>query len=69
MPRQMAMFLLREIEGTFYTDIAKLFNRHHSTIIAGHSSIAGLLEIKHKRTMREVAELTEIINNKTKNTK
>ena len=60
-PRHMEIFLLREIGGAFYRDIAKLFNRHHATITASHSYIAGLLDINHKRTVREVAELTEII--------
>ena len=55
------MYLLREVNQYYFTEIATLFNRHHATIIRGYDTIAGLLQVGHKKTIREVTELTEII--------
>jgi chromosomal replication initiator protein len=33
LPRQVAMFLIREILGLSYPEIGKVFSKHHSTVI------------------------------------
>lgn len=59
--RQVAMYLLREIKQAHFCDISAIFNRHHSTSIYAYDTITGLIQIGDKKTIREVAELTEII--------
>jgi chromosomal replication initiator protein len=59
--RQISMYLLREIKQAYFCDISAIFNRHHATIIHGYDTIAGLIQIGDKKTIREVTELTEII--------
>ena len=62
--RQVAMYLLRELKKAHFCDISAIFNRHHSTAIHAYDTIAGLLQVSYKKTIREVAELTEIIKRK-----
>ena len=59
--RQISMYLLREIKQVYFCDISAIFNRHHSTAIYAYDTIVGLIQIGDKKTIREVAELTEII--------
>lgn len=59
--RQISMYLLREIKKAYFCDISAIFNRHHSAAIHAYDTIVGLIQIGDKKTIREVAELTEII--------
>ena len=38
-PRHIAIYLIRELTEMSYTNIAKLFNRDHATIMASHQKV------------------------------
>ena len=41
-PRQLAMYLIRELTGLPFEDIGKIFGRHHATVIASVNNIENL---------------------------
>ncbi len=60
LPRQIAMYLIREILGTSFPDIGKIFSdRHHTTVIYAHTTIKD--KIKADREFQN--EIKDIRNN------
>lgn len=47
-PRQIAMYLARDLAGLSYPKIGQYFERDHTTVIVGVRRIASLIETKPK---------------------
>lgn len=61
-PRQIAMYLARELTDITYGDIGKEFKKDHSTVMYGHDKIAKTLE-SDARTKKFVDDITKMLKN------
>ncbi|MDO4541619.1 MAG: chromosomal replication initiator protein DnaA [Bacillota bacterium] len=61
-PRQIAMYLARELTDMTYDDIGREFKKDHSTIMYGHDKIAKAIETEQK-TKKFIDDITKIIRN------
>lgn len=61
-PRQIAMYLARELTDITYGDIGKEFKKDHSTVMYGHDKIAKAIESDSK-TKKFVTDITKTIRN------
>ncbi|MEG0874963.1 MAG: chromosomal replication initiator protein DnaA [Clostridiales bacterium] len=57
-PRQVAMYLARELTDMTYSDIGKEFKRDHSTVMHGHDKIYNRIEIdpKNKKFIDDITK-------------
>ena len=64
MPRQIAMYLIRDLTHQSYKNIGREFGRDHTTVISSLQKVEALLEKGDKETMDNLREITANINSK-----
>lgn len=60
-PRQIAMFLARELTNASYPKIGQHFNRDHATVIAGRRRITILMQDPRGFMLADVASVREVL--------
>ncbi len=61
-PRQIAMYLARELTDITYGDIGREFKKDHSTVMYGHDKIAKTMETDAK-TKKFITDITKMLRN------
>ena len=64
MPRQIAMYLIRELTHQSYKNIGKEFGRDHTTVISSLQKVEALIAKNDKETMDNLRDITANINSK-----
>ena len=64
MPRQIAMYLIREMTHQSYKTIGKEFGRDHTTVISALQKVESLIAKNDKETMDNLRDITANINSK-----
>ena len=64
MPRQIAMYLIREMTHQSYKAIGSEFGRDHTTVISSLQKVEALIAKNDKETMDNLRDITANINNK-----
>ena len=64
MPRQIAMYLIREMTHQSYKAIGNEFGRDHTTVISSLQKVEALIAKNDKETMDNLRDITANINNK-----
>ena len=64
MPRQIAMYLIRELTHQSYKVIGREFGRDHTTVISSLQKVEALLAKNDKETMDNIRDITANINSK-----
>ncbi len=64
MPRQIAMYLIRELTHQSYKNIGREFGRDHTTVISSLQKVEALLAKGDKETSDNIREITANINSK-----
>lgn len=64
MPRQIAMYLIREMTHQSYKNIGREFGRDHTTVISSLQKVESLIEKNDKETLDNLRDITANINSK-----
>lgn len=64
MPRQIAMYLIRELTHLSYKNIGREFGRDHTTVISSLQKVETLIAKNDKETLDNLREITANINSK-----
>ncbi len=64
MPRQIAMYLIRELTHQSYKNIGNEFGRDHTTVISSLQKVEALIAKNDKETMDNLRDITANINSK-----
>jgi chromosomal replication initiator protein len=64
MPRQIAMYLIRELTHQSYKNIGREFGRDHTTVISSLQKVETLIARNDKETLENLREITANINSK-----
>ncbi|MBO4419929.1 MAG: chromosomal replication initiator protein DnaA [Oscillospiraceae bacterium] len=64
MPRQIAMYLIREMTHQSYKNIGREFGRDHTTVISSLQKVEALIAKNDKETMDNLRDITANINSK-----
>ncbi|MBR6414384.1 MAG: chromosomal replication initiator protein DnaA [Oscillospiraceae bacterium] len=64
MPRQIAMYLIRELTHQSYKTIGREFGRDHTTVISALQKIESLVAKSDKQTLDQLRDITANINGK-----
>ena len=64
MPRQIAMYLIRDLTHLPYKAIGQEFGRDHTTVISSLQKVEALLNKNDKETMDNIRDITANINSK-----
>ena len=64
MPRQIAMYLIRELTHQSYKNIGREFGRDHTTVISSLQKVEALIAKNDKETMDNLRDITANINSK-----
>ncbi|MBQ1409835.1 MAG: chromosomal replication initiator protein DnaA [Oscillospiraceae bacterium] len=64
MPRQIAMYLIRELTHQSYKSIGNEFGRDHTTVISSLQKVEALIAKNDKETMDNLRDITANINSK-----
>ena len=64
MPRQIAMYLIRDLTHQPYKAIGQEFGRDHTTVLSSLQKVESLLASKDKETMDNIRDITAAINSK-----
>ena len=64
MPRQIAMYLIREMTHQSYKNIGREFGRDHTTVISSLQKVEALLAKNDKETIDNLRDITANINSK-----
>ena len=64
MPRQIAMYLIREMTHQSYKNIGREFGRDHTTVISSLQKVESLIAKNDKETLDNLREITANINSK-----
>ena len=64
MPRQLAMYLIRELTHQSYKTIGREFGRDHTTVISALQKVESLIAKSDKQTLDQLRDITANINGK-----
>ena len=64
MPRQIAMYLIRDLTHQSYKTIGREFGRDHTTVLSALQKVEALLAKNDKETMENLRDITANINSK-----
>lgn len=64
MPRQIAMYLIRELTHQSYKNIGREFGRDHTTVISSLQKVEALIAKADKQTLDNLRDITANINSK-----
>ena len=64
MPRQIAMYLIRELTHQSYKNIGREFGRDHTTVISSLQKVEALIAKNDKETLDNLRDITANINSK-----
>ena len=64
MPRQIAMYLIRELTHQSYKNIGREFGRDHTTVISALQKVESLVAKGDKETVDNLRDITANINSK-----
>ena len=64
MPRQIAMYLIRELTHQSYKNIGREFDRDHTTVISSLQKVEALIAKNDKETVDNLRDITANINSK-----
>ena len=64
MPRQIAMYLIRDLTHQSYKNIGREFGRDHTTVISSLQKVEALIAKGDKETLDNIREITANINSK-----
>ena len=64
MPRQIAMYLIRDLTHQSYKTIGREFGRDHTTVISSLQKVEALIAKNDKETMENLRDITANINSK-----
>ena len=64
MPRQIAMYLIRDLTHQSYKNIGREFGRDHTTVISSLQKVEALIAKNDKETMDNLRDITANINSK-----
>ena len=64
MPRQIAMYLIRELTHQSYKTIGREFGRDHTTVISALQKVESLIAKSDKQTLDQLRDITANINGK-----